>query len=128
MTTGKTIALTKWIFVSKVMSLLFNMVSWLVIAFLPRSKCLLILWLQSPSSVKLEPEKIRKKISPRKFVLFKFRLKLKKVGEMTRLFRNDRNQILYAYTVEVTNRFNSLDPIECLKNYGLRFVTLYRRQ
>jgi len=51
MTTGKTIALTKWTFVGKVMSLLFNMLSRLVIAFLPRSKCLLISWLQSPSAV-----------------------------------------------------------------------------
>ena len=59
MTTGKTIALTRWIFVDKVMSLLFNMLSRLVIAFLPRSKCLLILWLQSPSAVILEPRKIK---------------------------------------------------------------------
>ena len=51
MTTGKTIALTKWTFVDKVMSLLFNMLSRLVITFLPRSKCLLILWLQAPSAV-----------------------------------------------------------------------------
>ena len=58
MTTGKTIALTKWTFVGKVMSLLFNMLSRLVIAFLPRSKCLLISWLQSPSAVILEPRKI----------------------------------------------------------------------
>ena len=50
MTTGKTIALTRWTFVSKVMSLLFNMLSRLVITFLPRSKCLLISWLQSPST------------------------------------------------------------------------------
>ena len=55
MTTGKTIALTRWIFVGKVMSLLFNMLSRLVIAFLPRSKCLLISWLKSPSAVILEP-------------------------------------------------------------------------
>ena len=59
MTTGKTIALTIWIFVSKVMSLLFNMLSRLVIAFLPRSKCLLISWLHSPSTVILEPKKIK---------------------------------------------------------------------
>ena len=59
MTTGKTIALTRWTFVSKVMSLLFNMLSRLVIAFLPRSKRLLISWLQSPSAVILEPPKIR---------------------------------------------------------------------
>ena len=57
MTTGKTIALTRWIFVGKVMSLLFNMLSRLVITFLPRSKCLLISWLQSPSAVILEPPK-----------------------------------------------------------------------
>ena len=55
MTTGKTIALTRWTFVGKVISLLFNMLSRLVIAFLPRSKCLLISWLQSPSAVILEP-------------------------------------------------------------------------
>ena len=55
MTTGKTIALTRWNFVGKVMSLLFNMLSRLVITFLPRSKHLLISWLQSPSAVILEP-------------------------------------------------------------------------
>ena len=59
MTTGKTIALTKWTFVGKVMSLLFNMLSRLVITFLPRSKHLLISWLQSPSTVILEPKKIK---------------------------------------------------------------------
>ena len=59
MTTGKTIALTRWTFVGKVISLLFNMLSRLVIAFLPRSKHLLISWLQSPSAVILEPEKIK---------------------------------------------------------------------
>ena len=58
MTTGKTIALTRWTFVGKVMSLLFNMLSRLVIAFLPRNKHLLISWLQSPSAVILEPLKI----------------------------------------------------------------------
>ena len=57
-TTGKTIALTRWTFVGKVMSLLFSMLSKLVISFLPRSKCLLISWLQSPSAVILEPPKI----------------------------------------------------------------------
>ena len=57
-TTGKTIALTRWTFVGKVMSLLLNMPSRLVIAFLPRSKCLLISWLQLPSVVILEPPKI----------------------------------------------------------------------
>ena len=58
-TTGKTIALTRRTFVGKVMSLLFNMLSRLVIAFLPRSKLLLISWLQSPSAVILEPKKIK---------------------------------------------------------------------
>ena len=57
MTTGKTTALTRWTFVGKVMSLLFNMLSRLVISFLPRSKCLLISWLQSSSAVILEPRK-----------------------------------------------------------------------
>ena len=59
MTTGKTIALTRWTFVSNVMSLLFNMLSRLVITFLPRNKWLLISWLQSPSAVILEPRKIK---------------------------------------------------------------------
>ena len=59
MTTGKTIALTRQTFVGKVISLLFNMLSSLVIAFLPRSKHLLISWLQSPSAVILEPPKIK---------------------------------------------------------------------
>ena len=57
MTTGKTIALTSWTFVGKVMSLLFNMLSRLVITFLPKSKRLLISWLQSPSEMILEPQK-----------------------------------------------------------------------
>ena len=59
MTTGKTIALTRWTFVGKVMSLLFNKLSRLVIAILPRSKRLLISWLQSPTAVILEPSKIK---------------------------------------------------------------------
>ena len=57
MTTGKTIALTRWTFVGKVLSLLFNMLSRLIITFLPRSKCLSFSWLQSPSTVILEPPK-----------------------------------------------------------------------
>ena len=59
MTAGKTIALTRWTLVGKVMSLLFNMLSRLVIAFLPKSKHLLISWLQLPSEVILEPKKIK---------------------------------------------------------------------
>ena len=62
-------------------------------------------------------------------LIAKFRLKLKKVGKTTRLFRYDLNQISYDYTVEVTTRFKGLNLInEYLKNYGWRFETLYRRQ
>ena len=61
-------------------------------------------------------------------LIAKFRLKLKKVGKTTRPFRYDLNQIPNDYTVEVRNRLKGLDLIECLMNYGLRFVTLYRRQ
>ena len=53
---------------------------------------------------------------------------MKKVGETTRPFRYDLNLIPYDYTVELTNRFKGLDLTECLKSYGQRFVTLYRRQ
>ena len=54
--------------------------------------------------------------------------KLKKAGKITRPFRYDLNQIPYDYTVEVTNRLQGLDLIECLKIYGQRFMTLYSRQ
>ena len=53
---------------------------------------------------------------------------MKKVEKTTRPFRNELNQIPYDYTVEESNRFKGLDLIECLMNYGQRFVTLYRRQ
>ena len=56
------------------------------------------------------------------------RLKLKKVGKTDRPFRHDLNQITYDYTVEVRKRFKGIDLIECLMNYGRRFMTLYRRQ
>ena len=65
--------------------------------------------------------------SDHKLLIAKLRLKLKNVGKTTRPFRYDLNQIPYNYTVEMTNRFKELDLIECLKNYGWRFVTLYRR-
>ena len=61
-------------------------------------------------------------------LIAKFRLKLKKIGKTARPFRYDLNQIPYDYTVAVRNRFKGLDLIECLMNYGMRFVTLYRRQ
>jgi len=65
--------------------------------------------------------------SDHELLIVKFRLKWKKVGKTTRLFRYDLNQIPYDYTVEVTNRLKELELIECLKNYGQRFITLYRR-
>ena len=58
----------------------------------------------------------------------KFKLKLKKVGKITRPFWYGLNQIPYNYTVEVTNRFKGLDLIKYLKNYGQRFMTLYKKQ
>ena len=66
--------------------------------------------------------------SDHELLIAKFRLKLKKVGKTTRRFRDDLNQILYDYTMEMTNRFKGLDLIQCLKNYRWKFVTLYRRQ
>ena len=106
------------------MSLLFNMLSRFVIAFLPRSKHLLIAWLQSPSAVILEPKKIQSvtastfppsicmELSVAYFMnllIAKFRLKLKEVGKTPRPFRCDLNQVPYDYTVEVTIRFKGLD-------------------
>ena len=66
--------------------------------------------------------------SDHELLIAKLRLKLKKVGKATRPFRCDVNQIPYDNTVEVRNRFKGLGLIECLMNYGMRFVTLYRRQ
>ena len=66
--------------------------------------------------------------SDHELLIAKFRLKLKKVGKTTRPFRYDLNQIPYDYKVEVRNRFKGQDLIECLMNYGQRFMTLYRRQ
>ena len=66
--------------------------------------------------------------SDHELLIAKFRLKLKKVGKTTRSFRYDLSQILYDYTVDVRNRLEELDLIECLQNYGQRFMTLHRRQ
>ena len=66
--------------------------------------------------------------SDHELLIAKFRLKLKKVVKTTRTFRYYLNQIPYDYTVEMRNRFKGLDLIECLMNYGQRFVTCYRRQ
>ena len=65
--------------------------------------------------------------SDHELLISKFRLKLKKVGETTRLFRYSLYQIPYDCTVEVTNRFKEIDLTECLKNYGQGFITLYKR-
>ena len=61
-------------------------------------------------------------------LIAKIRLKLKKVEKTTRPFRYDLSQIPYNYTVDVVNRFKGLDLIDCLMNYGWKFVTLYRGQ
>ena len=66
--------------------------------------------------------------SDHELLIAKFRLKLKKVGKTNRPFRYDLNQIPYDYTVQVRNRLKGLDLIECLVNYGWRFMTLYRRE
>ena len=66
--------------------------------------------------------------SDHKLLIAKFRLKLKKVGKTTRPFRYDINQIPYDYTVEGMIRLKGFNLVECLKNYGWRFITLYRRQ
>ena len=66
--------------------------------------------------------------SDHQLLIAKFRLKLKKVEKSIRPFRYDLNQIPYDYTLEVRNRFKGLNLIECLMNYGWRFITLYGRQ
>ena len=66
--------------------------------------------------------------SDHELLIAKFRLKLKRVGKTIRPFRYDLSQIPYNYTVEETKRFKRLDLIECLKNYGQGFMTLYRKQ
>ena len=83
-------------------------------------------WRSSIQSAKTRPGAYYS--SDHELLIAKFRLKVKKVGGTTRPFRYDLNQISYNYTLEVTNRFKGLDLIECLKNYGGRFMTLYRRQ
>ena len=83
-------------------------------------------WISSIQSAKTRPGADCG--SDHELLIAKFKLKLKKVGKTTRPFRYDLNQIHYDYIVEVTNRFKGLDLIKCLKNYGRRFVTLYRRR
>ena len=83
-------------------------------------------WRSSIQSTKTRPG--AHCLSDHELLISKFRFKLKKVGKTARQFRYDLNQIPYDCTVEVRNRFKGLDLIECLMNYGMRFVTLYRRQ
>ena len=80
------------------------------------------IWRSSIQSAKIRPGADCG--SDHELLIAKFRLKLKKVGKTTRPFRYDLNQNLCDYTVEVTSRFKGLDLIECLKNYGWRFVIL----
>ena len=82
-------------------------------------------WRSSIQSAKIRPEADCG--SDHELLIAKFRLKLKNIGKTPRPFRYDLNQIPYDYTMEVTNRFKRLDLIKCLKNYGWRFITLYRR-
>ena len=84
------------------------------------------------SSIQSAKKKKKKRLgadcgSDHELLIAKFRLKLKKVEKATRPFRYDLNQIPYDYTLQVTNRFKGLDLIQCLNNYGQRFVTLYSR-
>ena len=79
-------------------------------------------WKGSIQSAKTRPG--AESDADREILIAKFRLKLKKVGETTRPFKYDLNQIPYDYMVEVKNRFKGLDLIECLKNYGQRCVTI----
>ena len=91
----------------------------------------LIIFFEAKHGEALQSEKTRPRAdcgSDHQHLIAKFRLKLKKVGKTTRPFRYDLNQIPYDYTVEVMNRFKGLDLIDCLKNYGQRFGTLYRSQ
>ena len=66
--------------------------------------------------------------SDHELLIAKFKLKMKTVGKITRLFKDDLNQIPYDYTVKVVNRFKGIDLTDCLKNYGQRFRTSYRSQ
>ena len=83
-------------------------------------------WRSSIQSTKTRPEADCG--SDHELLITKFRLKLEKIGKTARPFRYDQNQIPYGYTVEVRNRCKGLDLIECLMNYGMGFLTLYRRQ
>ena len=89
---------------------------------------LIILFAAKDGEVLYSQQKQDWELTLAQILIAKFRLKLEKVRKTTRPFRYDLNQISNGYTVEVRNRFKGLDLIECLMNYRLRFVTLYRRQ
>ena len=96
---------------------------------IPKSDWLYSLHLKMEKLYTVRKNKTRSWLdSDHELFIAKFRLQLKKVGKTTRPFRYDLNQIPYDYTVEVTNRLKAFDLIECLKNYGEKFMTLYRRQ
>ena len=94
----------------------------------PKSDCLYSLQPKMEKLYTVSKNKTRTDCGSDHELTAKFRLELKKLGKTTRRFRYDLYQTLYDYTVEVRNRFKGLDLIECLKNYGPRFGTLYRRR
>ena len=104
-------------------ALLQHLPSYLGLSYLGRGVSLHGRWRSSIQSKKQDWE-----LTVAWFLIAKFRLKLKKVEKTNRPFRYDLNQIPYDYTVEVRNRFKGLDLIECLMNYGQRFMTFYRTQ
>ena len=109
MTIRKTIVLTRWNFVSKVMSLLFNMLCRLVIAFLPRSKHFLISWLQSPSTVVLEPKKIRRLITHKKYVvLTKIIRSSQQVQKLHNIHDKSKNTWLKTFSVNIILNIKTL--------------------
>ena len=118
MTTGKTIALTRWTFVGKAMSLLFNMLSRLVITFLPRSKCLLISWLQSPSAVILEPPKIKSDICLRKD-------KSNLLGFLTILPINTHFHTILVLLTSTSPLCSKIKLLDCFHCYPLSFLKVY---
>ena len=122
MITGKTIALTRQTFVGRVVSLLFNMLSRFVIAFLPKSKCLLISWLQSPSAVILEPKKIKSLtvsiVSPsicHEVMLFAMKLLLRSLRKKDNLILGPCSTSMGQRKVHVYGNFKDLKVIFKIK-------------
>ena len=119
MTTGKTIALTRWTFVGKVMSLLLNMLSRLVITFLPRNKRLLISWLQSPSAVILEPQKIKDRNG---MDLTEAKDINKRWQEYTELYKKDLH-VPDNHNGVITHTHLEPDILECEAKWALGSIT-----